>query len=454
MPPDAVLDIGHFATFPKTPRNTTPVPRPSHFGDVIHVDIVFGPEIAIGNVHYSLLFSDRFSCMTYSYPLKNLTSDIQKQIEYFFAHLGFRPRRIISDFDPKLIGGKARDYLNNLLIHVNAAPSGRQDRNGLAECHWQTMVAMARNWLTSAELPTKFWYFAVKCAAEICNYFHMKLESGDWSTPFELAHGSKSDLRVLFKLFSLAAVRRDRLGDHQLGKFDSQSVPMIAVGCCPNSNGLQFYNPVSGALVSSIDYKLQSNVTSGAHFGFRYQPGLFLYHLDESNTIFAPTFSLDSSVHVHTHSPPACAKVIGLPSYQSPQIYTVAFSDGSVAEYTADMLSLIPTTDTTTPSTLLPSWIKSGAKTTLFLSNMTQPKRGLLHFSEGDLTWQFFPGKHIGINGIPLHDLQANCRTLVDTGQLFRGHTKFKNVYDARNQGCSQRLCPSSHFLPRLLNST
>jgi hypothetical protein len=156
MPPDAVLDIGHFATFPKTPRNTTPVPRPSRFGDVIHVNIVFGPKIAIGNVHYGLLFSDRFSRMTYSYPLKNLTSYIQKQIEYFFAHLGFHPHRLISDFDPKLIGGKTCDYLNSLLIHVNAAPSGCQDRNGLAERHWQTMVAMARNWLASAKLPAKF----------------------------------------------------------------------------------------------------------------------------------------------------------------------------------------------------------------------------------------------------------------------------------------------------------
>jgi len=117
---------------------------------------------------------------------------------------------------------------------------------------------------------------------------------------------------------------------------------MIAVGRCPNSNGLQFHNPVSGAIVSSIDYKLQSNITSGAHFGFCYQPGLFLYRLDESNTVFAPTFPLDSSVHVHTHSPPSCAKVIGLPSNQSPQIYTVVFSDGSVAEYTEDFFVFDP----------------------------------------------------------------------------------------------------------------
>jgi hypothetical protein len=96
---------------------------------------VFGPDIAVGNIHYGLLFTDRFSRMTYLYPLQNLTSDIVKQLQSFFAHLGFSPRRLISDFDTKL--------------------------NGLVERHWQTMVAMARGWLTSAQLPATFWYYAV-----------------------------------------------------------------------------------------------------------------------------------------------------------------------------------------------------------------------------------------------------------------------------------------------------
>ncbi len=127
-------------------------------------------------------------------------------MESFFAHLGFVPKRVISDFDTKLIGGKAREYLNSLLIHVNAAPSHRQDRNGLAERHWQTMTSMARNWLASAELPAKFWFYAVKRAAEVCNYFPVKFDDGPWSTPFELAHHVKPDLRVFFKMFGLAAV--------------------------------------------------------------------------------------------------------------------------------------------------------------------------------------------------------------------------------------------------------
>jgi hypothetical protein len=81
----------------KKARNTNPVPRSLHLGDVIHMDIVFGPEISVGNKHYGLLFTDRFSRMTYIYPLHNLTSDIQKQMEAFFAHIGMIPKCLISD---------------------------------------------------------------------------------------------------------------------------------------------------------------------------------------------------------------------------------------------------------------------------------------------------------------------------------------------------------------------
>jgi len=287
-PADAILDSGCFATLWKKNRNTTPVPRPKNFGDVFHIDIIFGPEISVGNVHYGLICVDRYSRMTYIYPLKNLTSDIQKQLELFFSHIGVLQHRIITDFDLKLIGGKARKYLNSLLTHVNAAPSYRQDKNGLAERHWQTLVSMSRNWLASAELPASFWFYAVRRAAEVCNYFPFKLEDNSITTPFELAHLSKPDLRTLFRPFCLAAIRRERIGDEVLSKFDSQSIPMITLGRCPNSDGLQFFNPENGSIVTSIDCIFQSNVTSGARFGYKYQSGMFLYRLDETNNIYAP----------------------------------------------------------------------------------------------------------------------------------------------------------------------
>jgi hypothetical protein len=268
LPPDANLDPGDLASLQKTPRNTTPVPRSSNFGEVIHVDIVFGPEVAIGNIHYGLLFTDHFSRMNYLYPLQNLTSDIKKQVEAFFAHIGTLPHHLISNVDLKLIGGKAREYLNSLLIHVNVAPAYRQGRNGLAERHWQTMVMMAGNWLASAELPSTFWFHVVKRAAEVCNYVPFKLENGQFTTPFELAHQKKPDLRVSFKLFGLAAVCHERVSDTQISTFDSQSLLMIAIGRCLNSNGLPFYNPENGTFVSSFDYHFQNHKTSGAHFGY------------------------------------------------------------------------------------------------------------------------------------------------------------------------------------------
>jgi len=448
-PADAILDPGELSNIRKSPRNTTPLVRPQAFGDVIHMDIVFGPDIAIGNVHYGLIFTDRFSRMTYIYPLQNLTSDIKKQLETFFSHLGCLPKRLITDFDTKLIGGKAREYLNGLLIHTNAAPAYRQDKNGLAERHWQTLVAMARSWLASAELPGSFWFYAVKRAAETCNYFPTKLECGTWSTPLELAHGIKPDLRVLFKLFGVAAVRRERQGDQTLGKFDSQSVPMIAVGRCPNSNGIQFYNPSNGTFVSSIDYKFQPNVTSGSFFGLKYQSGTFIYRLDETTYIHAPKFLLNSQVYVHTHSPPSVAKVIGIPTYDTPNIYTVCYKDGSIAEYLDDQLSAVNSTVSTKP-TLLPNWIKGGCNATLFLADMPKPRHGKLQQSS-DNCWHFFPGKGIS-DSIPLRDLEANCQTLLDSGQLFRGHTKFRNVYDTRNQ-VSLQQCVLRHVSAHGLHS-
>jgi hypothetical protein len=65
------------------------------------------------------------------------------------------------------------------------------------------------------------------------------------------------------------------------------------------------------------------------------------------------------------------------------------------------------------------------------LNNLSKPRHGKLEVDEHQL-WQFFPGK--STTGIPLSDLPANCQHLLDTGKLFKGHTKFKNVYDARSQ--------------------
>jgi len=201
--------------------------------------------------------------------------------------------------------------------------------------------------------------------------------------------------------------------------------------------------------VSSIDYKFQPNVTSGSFFGLKYQSGTFIYRLDETTYIHAPKFLLNSQVYVHTHSPPSVAKVIGIPTYDTPNIYTVCYKDGSIAEYLDDQLSAVNSTVSTKP-TLLPNWIKGGCNATLFLADMPKPRHGKLQQSS-DNCWHFFPGKGTS-NSIPLDDLEANCQTLLDSGQLFRGHTKFRNVYDTRNQ-VSLQQCVLRHVSAHGLHS-
>ncbi len=57
--------------------------------------------------------------------------------------------------------------------------------------------------------------------------------------------------------------------------------------------------------------------------------------------------------------------------------------------------------------------------------------------------WSFYPGKSTGADSIVLPDLSAICQELLDTGQLFKGHAKFKNAYDTRKQlsFCECVLC-------------
>ena len=80
----------------------------------------------------------------------------------FLINAGGFPCVIQSDFNRKLIGGKAAALLRSHSTCVQAAPSGRQDKNRMVEREWQSIVAMAQSFLTEAQLPKKFWHWAVR----------------------------------------------------------------------------------------------------------------------------------------------------------------------------------------------------------------------------------------------------------------------------------------------------
>lgn len=72
---------------------------------------------------------------------------------------------------------------------------------------------------------------------------------------------------------------------------------------------------------------------------------------------------------VNAHSPPHVAMVIGLPSYNHPDVYTVKFKDDSIAEYalSENVLEAASTLCPITAVSLLPDWIK-GVLMSLFFS--------------------------------------------------------------------------------------
>jgi hypothetical protein len=71
------------------------------------------------------------------------------------------------------------------------------------------------------------------------------------------------------------------------------------------------------------------------------------------------------------------------------------------------------------------SGLRGVANATLFLHSMSKPRHGVLQMDDKN-EWYFYAGK--STEGTLLPDLSANIHTLLDTGQLFRGHTKFKTV--------------------------
>jgi hypothetical protein len=86
------------------------------------------------------------------------------------------------------------------------------------------------------------------------------------------------------------------------------------------------------------------------------------------------------------------------------------------------------------PFSILPTWINGGANAALFLFDLFKPWHGKLHLDTDD-NWIFcLDVKGDLSKGIKLPDLYSICQMLLDTGQLFHGHTKFPRVYHARNQ--------------------
>jgi hypothetical protein len=198
------------------------------------------------------------------------------------------PTQIRCDFDSSFVKGKVNQFLKLHRISITSAPPKRQSQNGLVKRQWRTAVVMARSMLIEAQMPRRYWFWAVQEATIRMNLLpsckptgkagsstnpdmsangpspievaqpakastpspsvspgippeaslpgssrkprrHAK-QDATLTAPFELFYGVKPDYRILFKWGSVGYYCRDSDSGVKRGNFDAQTSVKIALG--------------------------------------------------------------------------------------------------------------------------------------------------------------------------------------------------------------------------------
>ena len=85
-------------------------------------------------------------------------ADVCEALWKFFIDAGGFPKTLQTDFDTRLIGGKAAALLQSHGTRIRTAPTHHQDKNGLVKQKLQSLTKMARSFLTTAKLPKNFCF--------------------------------------------------------------------------------------------------------------------------------------------------------------------------------------------------------------------------------------------------------------------------------------------------------
>ena len=346
----------------------------------------------------------------------------------FINGIGCKPTIMRADRDFKLIGGEVASYLetptlhNNTIstTHVSGVPAGRQNKNGLIESHWKKNMTLARSWMASHLLPTKFWYFSVKQAVQVCNYTPIKVKS-KWTTAFEQMYQQKPDYRNLMPLFSVAYVKRKKDGTKHRSKAMSQTLRCICVGNDRKSDGLLFYYQDFKSLIGSADYTLDPIPPFGPACGIPYDGGVqFDLQCDGYYIHRPPAYQLHDTVYCTTTDPHGIIKQISIKGNDVTYLIKYITSGGHVEHQEHELsdigsshdqqpeetykkgtipqhLSAHGKTTLDQPQTQIKlsppiSWLDNGCKVTFFIPHlMSTPKRGFLQVKNEQ--WTFSIGR-------------------------------------------------------------
>ena len=415
------LSIGNFVNLKRGRRGKkAKTPPPGH---TICVDIGFGDDVSPGGHRYCLVVVDAGSRQCFVYGLRDISgSTLADAFLQLFVDMG-NPKhlcRMLCDFDTKLIKGQSQSLLLRRNIRILSSVPYRHSQNGLVENHWATAVRMARAYLQEANLPKKFWFWALRTAFERMNMIPLEVGtrpdgSKILTTPFELFYGQQPDMRTLFPFGCVGYFRRETDhfdgSPHKRSKFQAETYPGIAVGRSPDANGMLFWSPETCRFSVAADYKLDTTKQVRNHWPELLNDGGF-------------TIRLLSPAESDDYRPEPTEPTIDDPTEGDPfhPIYPPWLVTGQPVSYSRSGQRLLGKLDLTT-----------------------------------DSEWAFvqYDDRGTRVTEIKLPNVTTNWRQMVDDGLLEIGHnvdnspfisTQSRNPVDAATAVTSGALRSGKHF--------
>ena len=145
-------NIGSFDKITNPPKEK-PIKKRRQFLYKVHMDIVFGEFVALGEHRYPLLLVDVATIYCWLYGLSSLSStSITSALELFKVDAGRLPHRFHSDFNRKLIDGNTLQWILSNGSNIIAALADRQYSNGLVERTWFNIIQMAQEFITEKQV--------------------------------------------------------------------------------------------------------------------------------------------------------------------------------------------------------------------------------------------------------------------------------------------------------------
>ena len=264
-----------------------------------------------------------------------------------------------ADFDRKLIGGRALRWILEQGSTIWAAPARRQSSNGLVERTWQTLVRMARSYISEKQVGREYWFYAIKHAAHMLNQVPGRL-GRKLTSPFELVYNAKPDSKTLFELFSVGYFPVDSKSGEKASLTESHTMHGIAIGRDDSSNTITFYNPITRKCYSPPTFKLDFSSFPNAIYPrlVRYDGGFVCGPLRNNTDPVPEPFPPGTRVNVKQNNVLVRGTVQNIPipftdvnlpdsspddDADSPSpLYTVQLDDGTLVELKYEELHLKP----------------------------------------------------------------------------------------------------------------